>query len=639
MLDSLAASLAKAPNPTDAELLAYAAIEALGASELRASAIEAGDAAAKGLERAPSGDTLSALATNFARDAFGRGELDRARAWLEIKSTALLKLIAAGKPNESARIRKRAYAAVAQDAARARDLAALLDYLGRIADTPSPGVADPPLGPLPAILDELLAKLASADRFEILRRWSLPEGRRNLVRILISPVQSWSTIDRLIDSAREAGKLDALAAELDPLERKRVPNAEPAMLLVAIARGKGAEVRERIVAGFARKRSVPVDPRNPAPTTFPALEYAVAKACLSAGELESEGKAFLESILKDERSYPRPFIASIHRDLETRDASRRQADRTPEREAWIATTQQMRSDRLTGVVPALWTIEADRIVHKTGSARDLLFFAYPLEGTFEIALEASATPMNSGRVAYGGLVFEPTIPGPVNALDSQRIFLGDRTPTWPNGPSRVSNLSAHESSERVMPALKSEGFNAFRIAVESKRLRMYMNDNLYYEEHGPISSPWLALAGFLGGRAEYRNLKISGDPRVASEVNLIAGGRLEGWSAAAFAESVPDRLSNRSLVWIESNSGRTSNRSRVAPGTPDDERDWHFREGEIIGKKNRSPRYRDGTPSLLQYVRPLGTGENWLTSSITSQGNGSSSPRWAIRCSRCRARR
>lgn len=607
-LESLAQSLAKSPSPADADLLAYAALEALGVPDLRNSALFAAEAAATGLERAASGDTLSALATELVRDAYAHAETIQARAWLEVKSKALEKLVAGGRSFETARIRKRAYAAVAQEAARARDLALLLDYLGRLADTPSPNEDDPPLGPCPEVLDELLAALPPNQRYETLSSWILPTEKRASVRSLAAPLSGWSTIGRLVAAAQAAGKLDELAGRLEAAALRHAVNAEPAIALTAIAQGKGADVRGRISASFARARAIPAARGEAALVPCPMTDFMVARACLSDPDMRSEGKAFLKAILKDELRYPRHFVAAARRELEEPARSPGASVREFPTNAWVPVTQKLRSDQLTGTAPARWSVEENRIVHRAGSGRDLLFFACPLEGSFEITLESSAALNNSGRVAYAGLVFEPTIPGPRNVSEYRRRRMGDMTPTWPNGPSRVSSLSAHESSVRPAPSLKSEGYNSFRIAVEPKHLRMYVNDHLYYEERGPIASPWFALAGFLGGRAEFRSLKISGAPRVPGEVSLISGDRLAGWSSAELAESMPDRLTNASVFWIEPDWVGLEP-GRVAPGTPDEERNWFVREGEIVGKKRLSPRQIDGTPSLLRYVRPLRVGE------------------------------
>ena len=159
-----------------------------------------------------------------------------------------------------------------------------------------------------------LSKLPAEERYLLLKDWTLPTAERKSVRALVAflaesqrPARRLRSPSRplsippggiiatpllLIEAARQAGKLDELANELRGLDEKSVDEARPLLVLVEIARGKGADVIPKIEAMAADLESV-VDspptsnggnsPQNVALPPPPLVWFLVAGAACSTG--------------------------------------------------------------------------------------------------------------------------------------------------------------------------------------------------------------------------------------------------------------------------------------------------------------------------------------------------------------------
>ena len=101
----------------------------------------------------------------------------------------------------------------------------------------------------------------------------------------------------LIAAARDAGKLDALSAELALLAVPEVENGRALWALAEIARGRGAGVKPMIqamAADLPRQWPQRLAPAAGVPPAWP--EILVARACLADPALASLGEAMARDL-------------------------------------------------------------------------------------------------------------------------------------------------------------------------------------------------------------------------------------------------------------------------------------------------------------------------------------------------------
>src|SRR5207237_1320306 len=150
--------------------------------------------------------------------------------------------------------------------------------------------------------------------------------------------------------------------------------------------------------------------------------------------------------------------------------------------------------------------------------------------------------------------------------------------------------------------------------VEPGKVRCRVNGRVFYEDAdaGP-TSPWLALFSSRERHTVYRNLHLTGDPRIPREVRLLSGDRLEGWAGTLYGDSLPPRLKLREPNAGEEDEqdpryygypGRQQRKSTAPP-----EYDWKAKDGELVGRRLDDAGAKGIVPSHLGYFRPLRAGE------------------------------
>ena len=154
---------------------------------------------------------------------------------------------------------------VAAEYARAGLQAELLDCLGRYADVPiTQNYGRESAGRATATILAGIASLPAAQRYELLKAWSLPTPERNSVRMIgelipgdhaptsfdslrgLAPrgprsSQMMSTADLLVAAAAETKKLDELQAAVQPAAEQNVENAALLSTLIHISNGQRTE--------------------------------------------------------------------------------------------------------------------------------------------------------------------------------------------------------------------------------------------------------------------------------------------------------------------------------------------------------------------------------------------------------------
>jgi hypothetical protein len=529
------------------------------------------------------------------------------------------------------------------DPAQGGDLEIALQLLGQYADQPTPLYTDRVRGPALNYTAQFLLRQPPLRRYLLLKDWTLPTPERPTVRILSAfsvpdhlpeafrPLRIWdrtardrqsdddapldatirkkqqeatgpakatrslplaplvSTADLLIDAAREAGKLDELAAALEAPVAANFDKALTLSLLVAVARG---DVRRTEPQVGQRVADYQIPPAGQPEARFPIAweDYLVARACVAEPALRSVGERLMRQMMQHAfRYYENQWITRLHHDLMVSAAATNVASavaplQDPGLALWHPGADESALRRLQGAVEPFWLAHEEHVVHVAGPGAEFLYFDLPLAGEFDFSVDAFNGGWGEANVGFGGLAFEAQHGG---------------------APTRIWPAGRHEEISLPDPIEVRDEFNRITVQVRSDRVRCLVNGHLVYETTDPSPiSPWLSLFANFSFHTLFRDATITGQPRILPEVALTSGDRLEGWIASYLGESQPPRLT----------LGRQPNlapgAAAVAAPLPPSAYSWSAQDGIIVsGQANARPPQRSAQ-SRLYYHRPLRAGES-----------------------------
>jgi hypothetical protein len=468
-----------------------------------------------------------------------------------------------------------------------------------------------------------LVPLPGAKRYELLKSWTLPAGdQTKVVRVLTgtvpqhvpiaafgtfplpaTPGEMVSSLEMLVQAARESNKLAELIAQAEKLAAAKVDNAATLGLLARLAAGEG-KVPDRELQDYVRdlrERSTKVVEQAPGPRYYgpdgnqgpppvQAADYLVARACLADPKAAPTGEQMMEVLLSQaQRTHTYDFnqrICKILADWRSARGGAPQALANPGLAGWHNASAR-----------TAWAAADGHIGHLYGDQSGYLLFDIPLTGTFEFSVDGYQGGWAEGHAGYGGIVFEPNRPG-VN--------------------SSVWQVGNRDNVNRPNPTIRSEDFNRLTIQVEPGKVRAFMNGEPFYEDtDSGGTSPWLMLVAQSGSRRPaWRNFTLSGQPEVLNEVKLTNGNSLDGWMTHVYGARMLDRMAKKER---DKQKERLDLSGTVyySGGYVDDENprrqqqevyDWEAKDGEIVGRKEDVAN-RNALPSKLAYFRPLLPGE------------------------------
>jgi hypothetical protein len=358
---------------------------------------------------------------------------------------------------------------------------------------------------------------------------------------------------------------------------------------VQIARGEGGKIEDDLLRGAA----------NP---TVGWADYLVARAAAEDPKLAPLAEVMLVTLVDQAKNRDWTFLPNLRFDLAQACSARLAPAKKPyPRELglplWHATSRSRGGVNETGTSLPWWVAQDGYVAHLAGPGTGLLYFDYPLTGTFEFSVDGYLAPYAQSQFCYGGLVCE---------ANRSRV---------PVQSGSVFSVNFHDRVFKDCSWMNRDAFNRLTLQVEPGKMRCVVNGQLYFEDkEASTTSPWLALFCRREGHAVFRKPQLQGSPTIPREVRLCQGDRLDGWSAIFYFERLPPRL-----------TPPTAN-SAPAVGNPAQRYDWSAHNGEIHGRKLDAtaaleidpsvawyqsilPYLRqltpEATPSQLQYARPL----------------------------------
>ncbi|WP_425618770.1 DUF1583 domain-containing protein [Anatilimnocola sp. NA78] len=611
-LEDIKASLAAQPTSVSIQLAANAAAVAMKRRELEPAAVAVLTVIGKLPEQqspVKSSMLLPVLTRYYIRNQQTAELKALCSAYLDSRQTMYARYSGGGLSEQ-----RNDLARVVNHISQAGDARLTLEYLGRFVDLPIPEQSYGDAGFDLSLwhLTWQLQALPAAERYALLKEWTLPTDKRRSVRFVtgFSPglqlpevflppevaqrgtapaIGVLSNFSLLISTAQELGKLDEVKVLTEQAVADKLKNADALAALVAIA-GNDASVVNRLskLNEVVRKRVKTLTknaPRNEAIEEERGAELMIAVAALQQPRIRAAGAALGQVVLQDNRRAGRPARAAhLYRllaldsiaDAKPLELAQLQ---TPGLKHWtVGTPTQMSGSNFP---PAWWAAFGNQISHITGFESDSLYFNYPLAGTFDFTYEAHSYEYSQGEMAYGGLTVNPQF--------------------WTR-TAIVRPISQHETVTRPIAVDGREWWNRYRIQVTPEEIRFYCNDHLVYVEPDPSpTSPWLHLISFNQRRTNFRNLKLSGSPQIPREVPLVSGNRFDGWGTNFGL--LPQRIVLREPK-SPTEAPRLVARAR-AQLVP--QPDWFAEDGTLNGRF--VPGSGESRQSHLFYYRPLSAGE------------------------------
>ena len=525
---------------------------------------------------------------------------------------------------------------------------------------------------LAAQVGQQLRKLTPAKRYELLRKWALPNDDRQEVRSLIDFVPSvavrsanersfaeqkttmelgsgvlsdiYSTDRELVSTARELGKLDELIRDLSSIV-PQTPSVQSLRTLAMVVRdGSAKAVKDNAKDNADQASSGKSATALGASTTAVRLKALLeaTTAAVPGWDIQIKPQPPLDTYVIAVEAAIHPewrdvAEAILFRLIEHSQRTQSQRPRDHFRMAWLETLRLRSFDVLPnkevngraadpGEVGRHWLKTMPKLWDAIGfaSATDRAMGA--LSPTWFAHEGCLSHVSNGGEADLGFAVpltgsFELTLECREGGWSEGRVGYGGaggQIYAYQDSASLSGKgSSGYEGSPKLTNLLNKEPWNRYTIRVRDGNVTYYANGQPVFEDQPGSAAPWLTLGSTQGFTPTYRNLRISGSPTIPREVVLLGDERLRGWLATYFEESKPEALKTRKYISVKiTQNGQTYNTIIEDDGTMEGEpvqmgqsiTDWTFADGELRSTR-RSDFFGGESPSWLTYQRPLRDGE------------------------------
>ena len=454
-----------------------------------------------------------------------------------------------------------------------------------------------------AAIANRIRALSPEERYEKLKEWTLPKQDRQTVRFSSAwsadsgdeladfrapenretpdasiPGLQNSFLD-LIDAAVEAGKLDDLKNAVASVDKKAHPEIEGLHLGVAI-RANDPTAKELVKKYVEQSDKRGKHTESLKRTTNNWIELLVYRLCLQHSE--EMAMLFDNHRWKIIKANVGGSASSTRREYEKLRSQSLQASIEPGESTplthWNSGRKEMHSKGGAGS----WIIsDQNQLTSLGGEDQPHYWLRYPLMGNFRFSCEALATGNNYSEIAFGGTRVESKS---INGLS----FISVSAPGGHDLLERPTNISP-----------KTGRYNQLTIEVEDGVMKKLVNGKILYQEKLTQTYPWLTLFTNSTGLRAWRNPVFEGQPVVPSEIELVAGDRMEGWATTG-SES---QIAFRNLAQPKP---KTDSQAKAKEKKPQ-EYDWHAKDGVLYGKAN--PDAKPRSDSFAIYGRPMVAGE------------------------------
>lgn len=486
--------------------------------------------------------------------------------------------------------------------ARAGDLPTTLEAMAKVADAPAPRRFFNSSSITIAIwnLDRQLKKLPAAERYALLRDWTLPTPQRRSIRTLSAPkitqpipteiAQPFGhdyqaqdsyklicSLQSLIEAAQESGRLEELAGLTKSLTEEKLPGSTTLALLVASAKGDQAgaqhaleQIDVRIKENLEKIKAAESNPRgNSSISTL--SDYSEIAALLAAIQIEKgngQALAVLEKLAANSN-----YLAQFGIDTELlSDAVRRHGVlKDVPAEAWTGSPLKywsvLGATRTARGVPRLYALDNGLVTLHPNMARGAQF-RYPITGDWNFTFKSGRASMS-----YGGLWADFADQGRQTGLEDPNTSLRRLT---------AGHVAEQSPARHFVESAGGENTH-YEIRSKSGKIEFLVNgqslpETILKDDALTLAKPWLIISSRSGAPTIIREPRLTGSPQILAEVDLIAGDRSDGWQnrTGAIQRTFSDKATRRAAALTQSEAVPPPNAGLIADA-------WTFDNGEITG--------------------------------------------------------
>ncbi|MEW4527222.1 DUF1583 domain-containing protein [Maioricimonas sp. JC845] len=375
-------------------------------------------------------------------------------------------------------------------------------------------------------------------RYEYLKGWVLPGASHASFRVVGGIVQtdpsplaratvpSWaptaggaivSPVYELLDTARELGRLEALRAEVESLpippgddsRRSRVA----LLLLIDLERDdreSAAKLHEELYALVQDATPATTDEMWPetlvCDRAFRRPEHARIIGDLLAMLFSSRSERMQPGDRRVHHAQISALMGRLTELQQDRDGGAR-SQFSPE---WLPMIRKRARSRGNGFPEPRWVESGDHLLHLPGHDEDYYLYRLPLRGNFEVQCD------------LGGW--------------GTTQFLAAGTLLGAKGNSsqiEVGTFRGGSHPEEITPPLQRlDPWVRYRAVFEDDQLSIYLNGRLVrLRALEPHHDPWVGVRSWWRNPARVRDVRISGNPIIPTELELSASPELPGWYA------------------------------------------------------------------------------------------------------------
>ena len=490
-------------------------------------------------------------------------------------------------------LRRLEFLKVAEEYAKGGQRADLLDCLGRYADLPATqnyGQA----GNYSGTMMSALATLPQADRYELLKTWTMPTADRKSVRLIAGVLpgadspqafdvlrgdrlrpprdsQISSTANFLIQAAIDSGRLEELQKELLPYVEQNVEQSKFLLQLTQIAQGKGSEVLpdlQNLITERKRPKEGAEAQQQQNQNTHDLSDAVLARAAISDPNLRDKGRELMAMSMARTTYASTPLSVMSRHDyfapvLEANTVDR--LDHEPWNSGlkhWIANSKEFGAFASAGSVPSWWLANEGLLCHILGSGINHISLKYPLTGEFEVSFAAwAAAGFDNGLgLGYGDVNFTAT--------------------DIANAQNYGYQGNGRDLQQMRFARIRHGSFNRVRLQVSPEKVRYYVNGDLIQESSkSAASAPWIFSYCYGFSSTAIHDFKIEGHPEIPREVHLVSSEFLTGWISTFYGESQPQPPQEIKPVF-EANDEEIIQQPQI-----ENQFDWHVKDLVIHGRR------------------------------------------------------
>ena len=546
--------------------------------------------------------SLGKIATRVNRHLAANGGEEEVRQFIESYLAAQQTKYSRYGGDYGIRQMKQALYKVSEDLAEANMSELALEYIGRAEDIKTDRYGRSSTAKGWGKTAKRIRSLAAKERYAKLKEWTLPKPDRQTVRF----ASAWNAVaneelsdfrpkDRplptsslpglqnnfldLIDAATEAGKMKDLKKAVAAVNAKRHPLIEALQTCVAL-RSKDSAAK-----GLVKKYIANQADRN----KNEALDQTANQWCdhlvYRLGMQHSEEVSQLyddhrEKIIKQNVGGTGKIARREYEMVRSKTLGAKIKPGTiAQLNHWKSESHNTKSDSKVGS----WVVCDDNQLTVLDASGPVNYWLnYPLAGKFRFSCEAYITSKRAAEISCGGAMVKDLAP-----KDSRFAM--------------VSSVGGHEKIlRRIQGSVEHGRYNKLAIEVADGVMKHFLNGKILYEEKLTGTYPWLKLFTSSSSTTAWRNAVLEGQPEIPSEIELVIGDRMEGWSTGTQSQ-----IAFREMA--EPKPKEPADKEEAKKEKKPEDYDWHAKEGVLYGKAD--PEAAEGSDSSASYRRPMSDGE------------------------------